>query len=579
MKLKSFQIEHVKSIVDSGVCHASDTDKILVLAGQNEAGKSAVLEALNYFGNGPDERFIKLSKRLNTEPKVTCTFSIEEKDFSSDDENINKILKELKTVECCRNGTTEDDDGLYTPDTSDEQIKKLIEKIDFSTKVAEENSEADDSVREQAIQKKKDELFDATVSHILDSLPEFIMYDSFTGLLPGEIKITDIPSNQAVQDFQKIFDVDFSDAITKNPQERSSIKGAIEGKAELDLNTYWSQKRTDGIEDKYRFDINMIPGAEARVEFLIHREDGTPLFMEQKSKGFQWFNAFMLRLKAIGVEGSNFDNFILLIDEPGQGLHETAQKNVKVVLEELAQKGMHVLYTTHNPSLIGVNDDELLRIRLVFQSKNKGTKINTIAQFAASQEGASKDALSPIITAMGISHLGQIVDANKLCVVVEGITDHYYFTAFKSLLGITNDFALIPACGVKNIRPLVSILIGWGTSFKAIFDDGKEGKSVYKDLAKHLFKEDEDGLAKVIKKMDGFEGIEDLLTKDDFYTYVLNETITTATTSNSEIAKDRKKELLARLFLEKVKKGEIKKENLNVTSISNFSDALNWLTL
>lgn len=578
MKLKSFQIEHVKSIVDSGVCHASDTEKILVLAGQNEAGKSAVLEALNYFGNGPDERFIKLSKRLNSEPKVTCTFLIEDKDCNSEDEEINNLLKELKTVECYRSGTTKEDNTLCTSDKSDEQIKALIEKIDLSTKVTEENVETDDSAREQAIQKKKDELFDEIISHVIDSLPEFILYDSFTGLLPGEIKIAEIPSNQAVQDFERIFNVNFSDAVTKNPQERSSIKSAIEGKAELDLNTYWSQKRTDGEEDKYRFDINMIPGAEARVEFLIHREDGTPLFMEQKSKGFQWFNAFMLRLKAIGVEDNNFDNYILLIDEPGQGLHETAQKNVKVVLEELAEKGMHILYTTHNPSLIGVNDDELLRIRLVFQSKDKGTKINTIAQFAASQEAASKDALSPIITAMGISHLGQIVDANKLCVVVEGITDHYYFTAFKSLLGITNDFALIPACGVKNIRPLVSILIGWGTSFKAIFDDGKEGKSVHKDLAKHLFKDDEEGLVKVVKKMDGFDGIEDLLTKEDFYTYVLNETVATTTTSNSEIAKDRKKELLARLFLEKVKKGEIKKENLNATTLSNFSDALNWLT-
>ena len=49
MKLKSFKIEHVKSIVDSGICHLSEKDNVLVLAGQNEAGKSAILEALNYF--------------------------------------------------------------------------------------------------------------------------------------------------------------------------------------------------------------------------------------------------------------------------------------------------------------------------------------------------------------------------------------------------------------------------------------------------------------------------------------------------------------------------------------------------
>ncbi len=126
MKLKSFQIEHVKSIVDSGVCHASDTEKILVLAGQNEAGKSAVLEALNYFGNGPDERFIKLSKRLNAEPKVTCTFLIEDKDCNSDDQEINDLLKELKTVECYRSGTTKEDNTLCTSGSSSFKLRRTM---------------------------------------------------------------------------------------------------------------------------------------------------------------------------------------------------------------------------------------------------------------------------------------------------------------------------------------------------------------------------------------------------------------------------------------------------------------------
>ncbi len=576
MRLLSFKIENVKSVIDSGTCHLSGSDNVLVLAGQNEAGKSAVLEALNYFGNDADAGFIKLSKRLNVDPKVSCTFGTEEKDLDSEDARINEILKELKTFDLHRSGTSEESKDIYVSDSSVESIEKSVAKVSFeeTTTDTEQTPEA----KEEVLKKKREDLVDAVVSHVINALPTFILYDSFTGLLPGEIKITDIPSHRAVQDFQKVFGVNFADASTKNAQERTSVIDSVEKKAELDLNTYWTQTRADGLEDKYRFDIHLIPsGAESKVEFLIHRDDGTPLFMEQKSKGFQWFNAFMLRLKAIGVEDANLGNYILLIDEPGQGLHETAQKNVKVVLEELAKKGMQILYTTHNPSLIGVNDDELLRIRLVFQNKDNGTKINTISQFAASTDGASKDALSPIITAMGISHLGQIVDTSKLCVVVEGITDHYYLTAFQRLLALTNDHAIIPACGVKNIKPLISILIGWGARFRAVFDDGKEGKSVYKDLANNLFKEDEDGLKKAVKKLEGFDGIEDLFTKDDFYTHVLNEAVAAASTSNSEIAKGRKKELLARLFLEKVKSGAIKKEGLQPDTLTNFSAVLDWL--
>lgn len=576
MRLLSFQIENVKSVVDSGTCHLSDSDNVLVLAGQNEAGKSAVLEALNYFGNDADADFIKLSKRLNVDPKVSCTFGVEEKDLDSEDTKINEILKEVKKFDLHRSGTGEESKDIYVSDSSVEILEELVAKVSFEE--APTSEEQTPEAKEEVLKKKREDLVDAVVSHVINALPALILYDSFTGLLPGEIKVSDIPSHQAVQDFQKIFGVDFADAINKNAQERSSIKDSVERKAELDLNTYWTQRRVDGIEDKYRFDINMIPsGPESKIEFLIHREDGTPLFMEQKSKGFQWFNAFMLRLKAIGVEDANLGNYILLIDEPGQGLHETAQKNVKVVLEELAKKGMQILYTTHNPSLIGVTDDELLRIRLVFQSKDNGTKINTIAQFASSTEGASKDALSPIITAMGISHLGQIIDTTKLCIVVEGITDHYYLTAFQQLLAVTSDHAFIPACGVKNVKPLISILIGWGANFRAVFDDGREGKSVYKDLANNLFKEDEDGLKKAVKKLEGFDGIEDLFTKGDFYTHVLNEAIAAAGTSNSEIAKEKKKELLARLFLEKVKSGAIKKENLQPDTLTHFSEVIEWM--
>ncbi|MCX6720277.1 MAG: AAA family ATPase [Candidatus Staskawiczbacteria bacterium] len=584
MRLISFQIEHVKSIIDSGKCHLSETDDVVVFAGQNEAGKSAILEGLNYFANGANEKFIKLSKRLNKEPKVSCEFLVEEKDLDAEDARINDILRELKNVNCFRAGTTDEDSkSIFVSDDTVGKIEKLMEKTNFAIESKpeekQENAVTDATAQEEAIKKIKDEFLDLVISQIVDALPTFILYDSFTGLLPSEIKISDIPSSQAVKDFEKIFGVNFSDAINKGPQERTSIKNAVEEKAELDLNTYWTQKRTDeSTEDKYRFNINLLPsGADSRIEFLIHRDDRIPLFMEQKSKGFQWFNAFVLRLKAIGVEDNSFAKYVLLIDEPGQGLHETAQKNVKVVLEELAKKGMEILYTTHNPSLIGVNDDELLRIRLVFQSKEQGTKINTISQFASSVDGASKDALSPIITAMGISHLGQIVDANQVCVVVEGITDHYYFTAFKQLLSVANNHTFIPACGVQNVRPLVSILLGWGAKFKAIFDDGKDGKSAYKDIGKYLFKDDKEGFEKSVKKLDGFDGIEDLFEKDDFYEYVLKEAAGSETRSNSEVAKEKKKELRARLFLEKVRNGEVKKENLKQKTLESFSKALEWL--
>lgn len=45
MRLFSFRVVNFKSIIDSGDCKLSDLDNILILAGQNESGKSSVLEA------------------------------------------------------------------------------------------------------------------------------------------------------------------------------------------------------------------------------------------------------------------------------------------------------------------------------------------------------------------------------------------------------------------------------------------------------------------------------------------------------------------------------------------------------
>ena len=89
MRLYSFQIKGFKSITDSGECKLSERDNITVLAGQNEAGKSATLEALDFFRNGAGPDFVRLQKRQDMDTtEVICKFEIE-------DEEINEIGGQL----------------------------------------------------------------------------------------------------------------------------------------------------------------------------------------------------------------------------------------------------------------------------------------------------------------------------------------------------------------------------------------------------------------------------------------------------------------------------------------------------
>ena len=73
MKLLSFRIFNYRSIIDSNWCELS-SDNITGIIGQNESGKTSVLEALKSFHNGMVSHDIIRSDLSN--PKVSCCFTI-----------------------------------------------------------------------------------------------------------------------------------------------------------------------------------------------------------------------------------------------------------------------------------------------------------------------------------------------------------------------------------------------------------------------------------------------------------------------------------------------------------------------
>lgn len=565
MKLIGFQIKNVKSIIDTGYHHISATDNITVMAGQNEAGKSAILESLNFFRNEVSEDFKRLNIRRGTHPYVLCSFLLQDVDKQSEDEQVKAVLAELKEISCYTGDENEDkfDDVSLTPETL-ENISQIVDKHKVG-------------IEAQGVQAPE---FIAKLDNLLiDRLPGFILFNSFDNDLPGEIFFRDIDSNEAVLDFQKAFDVSFATLNDLDAKDLVTFKEEISTKATVDLNNYWSQTITTTDDDKYRitidFNKNEATPDESRLVFLIDKNDKRPLNMEQMSKGFRWFNSFNLKLKSLGLNTEDLSNNVVLIDEPGQGLHESAQKDVKKVLEDLKDEGMQIVYTTHNPNLIGVNDGEILRINLVYNNKDVGTKVSNIAQFSA--QNGNKDALSPIITAMGINSSGQLIDQKKTAVITEGITDHYYLSAMKKILGITKEFQFIPAVGATNTRPLLSIVISWGGKYKVCLDGDKQGRDVFREVEKNFFPnpEDKELLAQHVKKIDGADGIEDLFSRNDFKKFILPKGVGgDASKSNSEIAKEHKKELLARLFLEKADTQEIK---LSKETKEKFKAVFDWL--
>src|SRR5512133_2175006 len=92
MKLEAFRIKNVRSIVDTGWQNISP-DNITCLIGQNESGKTSVLESLKVFYSGViSEDVLRSDLSL---PEVSCRFTIPKGWLIKVTDNPGTELKEL----------------------------------------------------------------------------------------------------------------------------------------------------------------------------------------------------------------------------------------------------------------------------------------------------------------------------------------------------------------------------------------------------------------------------------------------------------------------------------------------------
>lgn len=108
----------------------------------------------------------------------------------------------------------------------------------------------------------------------------------------------------------------------------------------------------------------------------IDISDDTTVFdtPESRSLGFRWYLSFYINFLAQTNE-ANANEYIFLIDEPGIHLHPAGQKDLVKVLEDLSQRNQ-VIYTTHSPFMINREYPE--RVRLVTKTK-QGTHVDNEA--------------------------------------------------------------------------------------------------------------------------------------------------------------------------------------------------------
>jgi predicted ATP-dependent endonuclease of OLD family len=597
MKLKSFRIKHYKSIQDTGEV-LLDKGRIATLAGQNESGKSSVLEALNAFEQSTFEQDSIPFDFEDATQEVACTYAVEtsDKDFWDDIENgiaeeyklthaaagdvfdISKAKKSLKEFTITRSVGSDRVVKTSINDVVFQIIKASILTREVTTEIPKEDGTKESKVEKQKLLDLSEDDNTKIADILWSNTPRMVLFNDFCDLLPDTFSIQDLKANnkdakgyKAVKNFEKISSAKFADLHKLGDLKRESAEEKHNEVISVDFTKVWKQQIHGDNKVKLAYKFEKRDTEEASfVVFYVETKDKQKIRPRMRSKGLIWFLSFWMELEASGTD----NNLIILADEPGLYLHIKAQSDILAVFEGLVKKGHQIVYSTHSPNLI--KTDHLERISLVINDEKKGTIIEGITTSKIDSQN-KQDALQPVANAIGFS-VSDFALSNKKNVILEGVSDYFYYTAMRKLLGRKSGYAFVPGIGVRKQNTLISFCLGYGVDWLAVFDDdstrGKDSQKTYEEIKERLFDGDETLATTKMHITSDTSSVENMFSTNDLK--LVDDKIVVKTDAATSIGEKRKL-IFAKAFFEKVEGGEISKSKLSSTTISHFNKVFDWI--
>lgn len=595
MSVTAFRVVNFRSVVDSNWIQLSP-DGVTVLVGQNESGKTSILQALYCALSGvslsPDDKrttgpdpiiYLRATVDLPALEKPLSEYPAHEanafKKFVNDRNNI----VDLKCQWFAKPGAS----------TLTEFSVTLVEESEFNSdldtaRAAYQKTDvpATEVATANAEEEEEEELpsltaFDAG-DLIHDPLPDGTFFNAESGLLPNTVDIDTKgnpsgPGATAANNFLAIAEIDLPKLLSGDGRYRQNVLNRANQRVSDDFTSFWSQ--VIGTNSKLTlqcaFEHYSIASGEKSgkpyLEFWIS-DGNTQLYPKQRSLGVRWFISFYLQLRASEKTSTKR---IFLLDEPGANLHAKAQADVLKLIDRL--KGdIPVIYSTHSPEMIEY--EKLFRVRAV-QRDGELEDSPTVVIDGHQLGAASSDTLSPILAAMGSDMSSQTVIKKSGNVLLEEMSGFYYLKAFWMLSNKKQEVHFVAATGVNKLPTLVNMFLGWGLDFLVAVDDDKQGREVFNQLKKEVFGDD-DSLARAqLLKFQSFTSIEEVFSKKDFKDLVLNDTTASITGDNSGYLKSAQisKPVTAFRFWLAVQSQKIKRSDLedeSLKAIDSICDSL-----
>lgn len=515
MKIKKFKINNYRAIEE---IELNLTFSINPIIGVNESGKTSVLKAILAFDKNRDrlnkgehlEFKNKYSNKQNQDCKIEAIVELDNNELSN-------LIKSLKLK------TDSDDFSI---------VKKFTQKTEYSLTRHLTHSGNSYYYKNEQIS----EVTCKKVAKYLESNLPFILYfDDFSDRVPDEIQFpadyrtTGKLGRTKIREWQEIIEEIFKRVDTegiedeetplqtylniKDNDTKTNIKSDIEDELNKQIIKEWKRIKKSGkalADDSSNLDL-----------LLEEEEDGTFAFkvrdksklgkrrifnIGNRSKGFQWFFNYMIKLKFNPNYKKKLEDSIFLLDEPGSYLHSAAQMELLNELKRVS-KDNTIIYCTHSQYLLNPDVIQLGSIKIAEKSKSK----IDLQPYGSYKSKKDKSALSPIYQALQLNFAHDFVGK---VVITEGITDYYLFSILQSKTSfIDKSIKFIPSSGASQSSTLISLAIPFADDFVVFLDNDKAGKDALKKYTREFGEQIETKLYLYQSDKTKFE-LEDYLSKD-----------------------------------------------------------------
>ncbi|MBW8009813.1 MAG: AAA family ATPase [Chloroflexi bacterium] len=485
MKLLSAQVSNYKCILDSGLVEIEPD--LTCFLGKNESGKTAFLETLykihplateyrtTFNGLNDYPRIMRGTGMLNIAEfkPIVATFELEDSEVKEIEDLFGKGMINSRTITVAKNYGNE---LLVEFDINERAfINRVAMKNDLGPTTTNDVNTVEElwhkltamENRSPVVEKLRKDIegFDLTnqvKQQLIPHIPKFIYFNEYS-LLPSRFSIPYIfqsqrQSNhryfQTARALMRLAKINAHDLTQGEYENRKAVLEAAASQVTKEVFEFWQQNQ----ELRVDFDIDFKPGEDPKHKppFLDIRiwndRHRVSLKFSERSRGFVWFFSFLVYFSELQQRK---EKIILLLDEPGLGLHASGQKHLLRFLEERIADKHQVIYTTHSPFMIDTS--KMRRLRIVEDHNTSGTKIGNNIRTA------SQESISPIQAALG-HQLTQSFLLGPENLIVNNAADTLYLQVISTFLrglgrtGLHPKWTLIPAGGIENLPPFFAML-------------------------------------------------------------------------------------------------------------------------